>query len=338
LLGSSAALSDGKNAIPWVARALERSPNSAEAHVQLGRILQARGALSQALGALRRAIELDPQQLRAVLRLGARWGLPPEMMATAAPAGPAGAPLLLLLARQTKSGPERLRLLELAIEHDPAQADAHHQLGSELLREVSKSTPAGPCAADRDACLARAREHASHGALRGSSRTSILEARILAEAGQGREAEALLARTCEELASDPSCADALMQQALANDSPRLTDAVTRLVAMACGSRESCGEAHLRIGHRFAGARRWNVAFTHYRQAVEEAPSREAWQALARAARQLGEETLAADAERRGGLSGGGKAAEPATPAIEKTEPSVHPEPPGGEPFERGASD
>lgn len=327
MLGSSAALSAGKNPIPWVARALERSPQSSEAHMQLGRVLHARGASSQALGALRRAVELDPRQTRVVLRLGADWGLAPDALSPAAPAGPAGTELLILLAAQSKDGEARLRLLEQALEHDPARPDAHHHLAAELLRQASQKSPSNACTSDRTGCLARAREHAKRGELAASPRTGILEARILAQAGEAAEAEELLLRTCEQFASDVACADSLMVQALANESPRLQGAVTNLVALACGNRERCGETHLRLGHRFAGAGRWNVALTHFRHAAEETPSPKTWQALATAAERLGQETLAGDAKRRVGLLKAGAAEHSEKPPIDEAAPIAHPTPP-----------
>lgn len=341
LLGSSGALAAGEDAIPWISRALERSPTNAQSHLQLGRILHARRATDQAMGALRRAIELDPRQVRAVLRLGKQWGLEPAILKAAAPEGPAGAALLVLLAGVTRDIPTRLHLLEKALKRDPNQADAHHQLATELLRAVTLEQGTNVCKAQREPCLDKAAAHARRGYEPGSPRTGILEARILAERGQAHEAEEHLARTCEQLPGDLGCSDALVAQALVNDSPRLPTAVKSLIALACGNRERCGESHLKLGNRFAGAGQWHVALAHYRHATTETPSTQTWQALARAAERLGQETLAADARRRMALL---KAEEASNLTLTLGEgdgddaTSSHPTPPSEDPLAPAASE
>jgi Flp pilus assembly protein TadD len=326
LLGSSAALAAGQNAVPWISRALERKPTSAQAHLQLGRILQARGASSQAGGALRRAIELDPEQLWAVLRLGKEWHWSTAALEAAAPDGAAGAAFVYRLAGQTEAVGERLRLLEQAVSRDPMLVDAHHQLAWELLQDVVSKHAGVACAEQRDACLARAAEHAKHGSQPGSARTGILEARILVEQGRPKEAEDHLAHTCEHVPGDRSCGDALVAQALANDSPRLNAAVKGLVATACSNRERCGQTHLHLGNQFANAGQLHIALSHYRHAAEETPSAEVWHTLAVAAERLGQETVAADARRRMGLLEAVDARHPVPAPAKPAEPSPHPAP------------
>jgi tetratricopeptide (TPR) repeat protein len=208
---------------------------------------------------------------------------------------------LVLLASHAKDGLARARLLERALEHDPGHAEAHYQLALELLSDLSRQA-VGACAAQREACLLRATEHARLGDQPGSSRTPVLEARLLAEQGQTQRAEELLAQTCERLPGDLEATDALVNQALSNDSPRLPSAVRSLVAAACSTPERCAAAHVRLGNRFATAGRWHLALAHYQHAADEAPSPDTWQAVAAAADQLGLETLAASARRRLELS------------------------------------
>jgi len=211
----------------------------------------------------------------------------------------------------------------------PHQPDAHHQLALELARDVAREPAGVACGGQRRTCLDRAADHAKRGYRAGSARTGILEARILTERGQPLEAEEHLARTCEQLPGDLACNEALVAQALANDSPRLPSAVKALVAVACNNRERCGRAHLTLGNRFAQAGQWHVALTHYRHAAEEAPSAQAWQALARAAEHVGQESVALEARRRVGLA---KAAdEQLTRPFATESPSAIPLPPDDDP-------
>lgn len=335
LLGSSAALAAKRNPLPWISRALQRNPTNAEAHLQLARILRAYGHTSQAVGALRRAIDLDPRQTAAVFRLGKEWQLSNDELAGAAPDGPVGAHLTLLLAGRAKEGPARQRLLEQALERDPANSDAHYHLAAELFKELSRKPPDSTCADRKEACLARAEDHARRGQNAETSRSPILLARLLAERGRPQEAEAQLADVCETRPGDTACADALVGLALANGSPRLEAAVKRLIAAACKNREHCAATQLTLGHRFAGAGEWGLAIGHYRRAAEEVPSPAALLALARAAERLGQDSLANDARRRAELM---SETSRAAKAIEATHPGYHPRPSGATPLEPEGTD
>jgi tetratricopeptide (TPR) repeat protein len=292
-------LKEGKDALPWITRALERNPTSAEAYVELARILHARGATNQALGAFQRSIELQPARAPQELALGRAWGVAPATLAAAAvPQGAAGAEVLLLLAYQTQDFALRVQLLERALERQPGLSNAHHQLAIELLEDTQRGAAGAVCAAQRETCLLRALEHARRGSQPGSSREAVLEAKIRAEQQQPREAEEQLARACQELPMDVACNDALVDLALRNSSERLPDAVRRLVAVACVDRERCATAQLNLGRKFAAAGQWNVALGHYEQAAKELPSVDTWGAVASTAQQLGQRTLADDALRR----------------------------------------
>lgn len=333
LLASSAALGAGQNAIPWIARALERNPTSAQAHLQLGRILHARGAESQALGALRRAVELEPRQIRTVVDLGNTWGLSPMQVAAAAPEGPAGAPLLSLLATRTSDPELRLQLLDQSLARDPGQVEAHYLLASELLHDIHRKNRGVICPDQREACLSRAKEHAKRAASTGDSRGGILEARLLVEQGKADEAEVHLAQVCERFAGDLACADARAARAVANKSSRLPEAVNALIALGCSSRERCSKTHVGLGNLFASEKQWHLALGHYRQAAKEAPSPTTWQALARAAEKLGQDAVAADARRRVQMLEAATNAGPSppTPSDSSSLPGSHPLPNAGEP-------
>jgi tetratricopeptide (TPR) repeat protein len=319
LLGSAAALSAGSNPLPWISRALERNPDSAPAHLQLARILRARGATSQALGALRQAIQMDPELAQSVPNLAREWKLGLAEFEDAAPLNSAGAPLLLLLADRTQNIPLRLHLLEAALAHDPRAADAHYRIGWELLQEVTHAGLA--CAHQRDSCLTRVAEHARQASALGDSRSVVLEAWLLAETGQPAKAEVHLAEGCLQFPGDVKCLGAWVARTLQNDSPHLQDAVNALVAAGCSSPEGCASTHLGIGTLFANAGRWHNALSHFEHATQESPSTEAWQAVAEAAERLGDDMMAADARRRVALLAQGHArAEAAAPSERKLDP------------------
>lgn len=334
LLGSSAALAAGQNPLPWISRALQRNPTSAQAHLQLARILHAYHRSSQAIVALRRAVELDPRHTHSVFQLGKQWGLSERELERAAPDGAAGVPLILMLAGRAEDPAARQRLLEQALERDPHNTDAHHRLASELLRQLSARLPSTPCKDQRETCLARAEEHARLSDEPNTSRSGILQARVLMARGQPALAEAHLASVCERLPADAACIDALVSLALENGSARAEGAVKRLVALACRNRERCASTHLTLGHRFAAAGDWGLAMGHYRRAAEENPAPETLVALARAAERLGQRGLASDARRRAQLlESSARAATDEPQEVETVEsPRDHLLPPGAPPL------
>jgi tetratricopeptide (TPR) repeat protein len=333
LLASSAALAAGQNPLPWISRALERNPASAEAHVQLARVLLAHHRTSQGLGALRRALELDPRRAGAVPRLAGAWQLSEADLEKALPEGKAGIPLLMILAARTKLRTDRVRLLEQVVDRDPEKKEAHYQLASELWAELSDNAPERSCALAREECLARVKEHTRRALDPNSPRAEVLQARLLAEQGEARTAEELMAKTCDRFPSDPGCREMLVSLAIDNRSPRLNDAVNALVAAACVNSERCGKAHTGLGRRFTRAGDLGTAMNHFRRAAEEAPSHRTLTDLAKAAERLGHDTLAEDARRRLELlkDDHSKPASP-TPAAPA---SAHPAPPGVEPEEHG---
>jgi tetratricopeptide (TPR) repeat protein len=296
LLGSSAALSAGSNPLPWISRALERAPHQAEPHLQLARILRARGATDQALGALRHAVELDVGQSKPALNLGLAWGLTPAALRAAVPEGPGGARLLRLLATRTSEPAARLEWLTEAVERAPEEADSQYWLAAVLLEDLKRKQGAILCQ-DRAACARSIREHAALGDRAGDPRLAVLEAELEAEEGNAKAGEAGLLRACERYSGNAGCDTALIELAMQNQSEELPRAVKRYLASSCATEERCGQAELRLGHLFSRAGRWNVALTHYERAARQAPAKATWQALADISRRLGNQALEAEALR-----------------------------------------
>ncbi|MEY4548883.1 MAG: hypothetical protein RL685_5078, partial [Pseudomonadota bacterium] len=297
LLGSSAALTAGLNPLPWITRALERAPRLSDAHIQLARILNAHGAQDQALGALRRAVDLDGRKSKLVLNMGVRWGLSPETLRNAVPEGEQGALLLRLLAQRSQDPEKRLAWLEDVVQRAPEGADGHYWLSAELLADLKRGQAAVACG-ERAACIVRAREHASRGERAGDPRVAILLADIEVQAGDPRGAERKLGAACARFAGNPGCDEAVVALALQNDSVELLDAVRRFVASGCSTQEACGRTHLALGNLFARAGRWSTALGHYEHAAQEAPSPDTWRVLAEVSGRLGYTAVQADAQRR----------------------------------------
>lgn len=303
LLGSSAALADGKNALPWITRALERSPRNSEAHVQLARILHARGATGQALGALRRAVELSATQSKVALALGTSWGLTPAALLPAVPEGRRGGALLRLLALQEKDPAKRIEWLREAVVRAPGDAESRYRLAAELLEDLARKDAAVVCQ-DRAVCAASIREHAALGERPGDPRVVILLAQLLAEEGKPALGESELWQECQRFAGNTGCDAALVTLSIQNESSRAQEAVKRYLASGCARPSACAQTELHLGQVFSRAGHWNVALTHYERAAREAPSPSTWQAVALASRQTGNSALEAEALRKARQSAG----------------------------------
>jgi tetratricopeptide (TPR) repeat protein/O-antigen ligase len=302
LLGASAALAAHRDALPWAASAIERAPGSALAELALARALHARRATDQALGALRRAIELDPASAGAAIRLALDWRLSPELIARAVPEGRDGTASLELLADASQPGStERVHWLEEALAREPKSAAIHYRIALELRRDVLLGERGGICRERRDDCLRRAVEHVTMAADPASPPALVLEAQLL-ELSQGpRAAEDRLASGCAQFPADEACARALFALALKNQSPRLPAAVRALIASGCVTRERCAATHSSLGDQYAALGQWRSAQAQFRQATLEWPTADNWRSLANASRELGQSERAEDALRRAEL-------------------------------------
>ncbi|HVZ32601.1 MAG TPA: hypothetical protein VG963_09255, partial [Polyangiaceae bacterium] len=301
LLGAAAAEHGARDPLPFIARALERNPDGSPAYLELGRILHGRsrgpGATRQALGALRHAIELDPRSIPSVLDLVSTWQLPPGDLDELIPPGAPGAAVLSDLADRHRDRPAlELAWRERALERDPDRAELHANFARALLEDLQRGQSAVRCASARDACLERAEREARLAAVRGNSQSLLLEARLLSLRDPQR-AEARLASGCGEFPADTGCLQALFELGLQNQSPRLAQSARAWIAAACTDSERCAQTLLAIARRFAAHQQWNVALGYYQRATREAPSVQTWQALASAARQTGQNEIAAEAER-----------------------------------------
>jgi tetratricopeptide (TPR) repeat protein len=299
LLGAHAALAESKDALPWVARALERAPENGDAHVLLARALWARGARAQALAALRHALEVDAAQTEPALALARRWRLGDGELAALVPAGPRSAPLLELLAARAPGPEQRQRWLDEWRARAPDDARARSAAALALLGEIERGPSSTLCGERRASCVDELEKSLPELGF-DSVREAELRARLSLAQGKKAEAEALLRRACAATPTDVGCGLMLLDLALANDSGDLDSTIRALVASACTSSASCAGIHRALAQRFAGHGQWDAALDHYQRALQEAPSPELFGLAAQAADRLGRPTQAASLRRRAG--------------------------------------
>jgi tetratricopeptide (TPR) repeat protein len=301
LLGASAALAAQRDAVPWAARAIERAPESAAAQLVLARALRARGATGQALDAVRRAIELDPDSAVPAIRIAADWRLPTELLARAVPDGPGGViPLRLLADASPASGPARLHWLDEALARAPSDAAIRYAIALELARHLALGDASVTCGGRRDECLRRALEQLSR-TEPASAPVAVLEAQLLELSEGPRAAEERLVEACATFPADEGCARLAVTLALKNRSERAARAVRALIAAGCSTREQCAATHSHLGDQYAALGQWHDAQNHFRQATQEWPTTDNWRSLANAWAALGQTARADEARRRAEL-------------------------------------
>jgi tetratricopeptide (TPR) repeat protein len=300
LLGASAALAAQRDAVPWAARAIERAPESAPAHLVLARALRARGATGQALDAVRRAVELDPESVGSAARTLGEWRLAPQLLARAVPDGAKGALLLQRLADASPSGGrERLSWLEQALEREPGSVAIRHRIALELAHDLRRGDASVLCQTRRDECVRRALDQVR--AEPPSPEAAVLEAQLLELSAGPHAAEERLAAACAPFSADERCARELVVLALKNRSERSAAAVRALIAAGCTHRDRCALTHSNLGDLYAALGQWHDAQNHFRQATQEWPTADNWRSLANASAALGQTARAEDARRRAEL-------------------------------------
>jgi tetratricopeptide (TPR) repeat protein len=306
LVGAAAALAAHQDALPWAARALERAPESAPAHLVLGRALHARRASEQAVVALRRAIELDPDAAGPAIGLASGWNLPTELLARAVPRGSAGVRPLEILADLSPPGEQRLHWLSQALERDPERSPLHYRIALELYHDVLRGERRVICRERPDDCVGRAREHVARASASPTPGQAVLDAQLVDLASGAVAAEERLVQGCASFVGDEACASALVRFALRNRSPRLPEALRASIAAGCATRERCAATHLGLGRELAGAGQWQAAQNQFRESTQQWPTPEGWRALAAASTKLGQPERAEDALRRAALLDGEK--------------------------------
>jgi hypothetical protein len=289
-----------KDAMPWIARALERDPTRGETHLVLALELARHGARLQALEELRRGLEWDAGGMTRAVRLARAISSKPEEIARAAPSGALGTSLLLSAAAARGDYELRRGLIEIASERAPLDQvalAAHGQIVLEALEDGHSQ-----CDGERAAsCMDTVRSIVSR--LRKvdvrSTDALELEASLVGHDGHLPEAVSTLQRGCAAVAEPARCLrTALTLATRAGDKSLVEGVASDYLRAACSSPRECARGETRAGRAFMTVRAPLVAYEHFKRAAEIEPSQSSWAQAANAARAAGVEVLAKTAERK----------------------------------------
>lgn len=307
LLGGLAAMRLGTDALPWLGRALERSPLDAQVHLALSEALAARNARGQAALHARLAALYDVTLRERALRELGKLVDSPTTLAEAFPEHLPGEELLAGLCPWVR------RDLVLECWHEaarrPVSTDANRELAAALLDAIERGEPpcAGPAASHcaDEAALALGRLHDASTAAQW--RTATIRARLLAWRGDATAAVQVLLDRCPATAEAAACCERALELAAHAKSPGSVSAIaTRYLATRCGEPAECAAANERLGRVYQDLGASGLALHHFTDAARQNPTAERWVLTAEAALAAGSRIaarLAIEHASREGLNG-----------------------------------
>ncbi len=269
---------DGGSVVPWVARALERSPNFGRAHFVLARSLAAKHA-PQARLEYRLAYANDEALREAIAKEATAIVFDVDSALDLVPRGEkhtaaAVSMLEALVAALGDTLPSTTALLDVEIER--RAPDSLSPVRRRAMALVSDAVGPAPWCAN-GTCLASAMAAAEELARRDPARCEghVLVAKLGIARGEGGKALDTLERATEAVADRPKCQRDLIELALANGQRSRGDlALDRLVRSGCGGQAECLELYAWAASTEETRGRYARAVRLYRRILDLTPDRE----------------------------------------------------------------
>jgi tetratricopeptide (TPR) repeat protein len=278
LMGAVRAQVNGEGGVvPWVARALERSPRFGRAHFVLAQSLGAAHA-AQARLEYRLAYENDEGLRDAIVKQAVNVVEDAETALELAPDGRAGLPMLeALVAALADRLPSTAVLLDDEIER--RAPDAVGPLRRRAEAAASDAVHDAPwCAPDKE-CTRRALESAREIVRREPTvcGAHARVARLRASLGRGEVTPALddLQRAVDTVTDRSACQRQLIQLAFESGESRRGDmALERLVRSGCGATADCLDLYAWAAGMEEGRGHYLRAARLYRKVIDLSPDRD----------------------------------------------------------------
>lgn len=292
LIGAAEAMRVGRDPLPWLGRALDRSPLDGTAHLLLADALAERGGRVQSLLHSRLAALYDTlSRDRAYAQIAARVhnlaelddafprdlpgsSLLDEVCDKLAPTLVVGCWHEAVARRKTDTAELGLAAALLhASESDvlPCASDARKQCEDEALAVLERLQTSGASAA----------------------RVAEVRARLLSAKGDVAHAAKLLAANCPEQAGVQACYARAFDLALRSRDPlTLGEISDRFATVVCGNPASCADVHERTGRAYLELSAPGLALHQFTSAAQASPTADRWLLAAEAASKAGAVTAA----------------------------------------------
>jgi tetratricopeptide (TPR) repeat protein len=270
-----AQVSDDASVVPWVARALERSPRFGRAHFVLARSLAARHA-PQARLEYRLAFENDERLRAAIVNEAVRLVEDFDSALELVPPGAAGNDMLESLNVALRNRlPATAVMLDAELERRAPDSKAPFQ--RRIAAAVSDAVNDAPWCATNSACVKDALAAARELAQREPDRCEpqVLVARLRIKSGDAAAALDGLERSMDGLADRAECRRQFITIALESGQGRRAElALEQLVRGGCGAASDCVDLYGWAGTMEEGRGHYVRAVRLYRLVLEITPDRE----------------------------------------------------------------
>lgn len=272
----------GESVVPWVGKALERSPVYGRAHLLLARWLAQRSP-AQARLEYRLAVGDEPFLLGYLLAEAPRLARTFEEAMELAPPGTAGVKALdgLSAALYDRLPASRVRLDAVILERDPAAVGPRRRAVEGMFEDVQEGDAAPWCGERSAACIERGMTLAN-GLVTAdptSCQTHWMRAQFLVARGDARRAADDLDAAVASVTDRGSCARRVLAMvANLKDDARTTDQVDKMTRAGCPEDGVCADHFVFLAQFEEGRGNQRRAYALYRRACDTAPERDDLQA------------------------------------------------------------
>jgi hypothetical protein len=287
LVGAHLAAREGKNALPWLGRAIERTPRSGAAHLALGEALARLKQKSQALIHLRLAAIYDYSLSDPALRRAVELEPDVQALARAFPHDVTGGSAFVDLCPRVKVE-NRVACYREALRRDASNRKVQAEFALELLDALESNR--APCTGEEaKVCEADAVRTSQLLVTGGGYRQLEISARILARRGELLEAVTNLLAGCPATPGAAGCLELAVELASRlKDKELSARASERFVALACEVSARCASAHTFVADKLEAAGDLMGAMEHLKAAAREAPTTSRWLKVADMAARSGQ--------------------------------------------------
>jgi hypothetical protein len=287
LVGAHLAAREGKNALPWLGRAIERTPRSGAAHLALGEALARLKQKSQALIHLRLAAIYDYSLSDPALRRAVELEPDVQALARAFPHDVTGGSLFVDLCPRVRVE-NRVACYREALRRDASNRKLQAEFALELLDALEAKR--APCTGEEaKVCEADAARTSQLLVTGGGYRQLEISARILARRGELLEAVTNLLAGCPATPGAAGCLELAVELASRlKDKELSARASERFIALACEVSARCASAHTFVADKLEAAGDLMGAMEHLKAAAREAPTTSRWLKVADMAARSGQ--------------------------------------------------
>lgn len=266
---------DGTSVVPWIAKALERSPRFGRAHLVLARSLAA-GHAAQARLEYRLAYEYDTSLREPIVKEALAVVDGPTAALELVPAGPDGVEMLdALVAALGQRLPSTAVILDEEMQR--RVPDAIAPLRRRVQADVADATSGAPWCAERAECLEKALSGADQLTRMEPEKCypHVLVARLRVKKGDALGAFDGLESALAKVSDRSECQRQLITLALESGQTRRADAaLDLLVRSGCGGDAECVDLYGWAGSMEEGRGHYVRAARMYRRILDLHPERD----------------------------------------------------------------